>query len=363
MLYDFAASSPIALIALGTIVLCGTLGGLLMSFILINRARLQYQERRDERLIAKHEDSLFEILIGEQKRLDPRAYRFAVDQLRIAFSGSAVRALKETMVLLGRDLSGENMVLLHELYQDLRLDQPAIRMLQKGNWGDKITAVKELGHFGVTHAIPHLNDLTEDPHETVRGEAQCALLRLGGAAQLDFLATLNQPITRWQQIRLVNVLKRFDQDKLPDFQLYLTNPNESVTLFVLQLIRLYNQTHARDMVVEKLFDPRPTVQREAIKTVSGWLDQDVVELLMILYAEGAQPVHVSVVQALRQWMYDKDTRHFLEDVAENTEDYTLRMNALRSLKLLGGDEAIMPLSDTPDETIQRCVTHQLDHRI
>ena len=361
---DFTSSPPaIVLIAQSLIVLFAVLSGLLMSFIMINRIRLHYGERRDERLIAAYENEIFEILIGEQKRNDPRGYRYTVYRLRIAFSGTAIKALLETLVLLGRDLSGENASLLHELYQDLRLDQRALTILAEGPWHQKILAVKELGHFHVTHALPHLSELSEDPNPTLRTEAQCALLRLGGASRLDFLATLDQPLTRWQQMRITQILKGFDQDKLPDFHTYLTNPNEAVTLFVLKLIRVYNQTQARDKVVEKLFDPRLSIQRESIITVSNWLDQEVVDLLIALYNHGELTLHVPVVQSLRQWIYDKNTRTFLESVAQAADDYTLRMSALQSLKHLGGKEAIAPLNANFDEVGQRCIAHQLDDRI
>ena len=357
------AASPVALTAVGLIILYGVVSVLLLSYLLFNRGRLRHQEWRDQRLIATYEDQLFEILIGEQKRTDPRAYHFAVDRLRFAFAGSAVQALQREMVLLGRDLSGENLALLHELYQDLRMDQRAMYQLRYGTWHQKITAVKELGHFRVTHALPYLTDLSEDAHATLRGEAQCTLLRLGGVTYLNFLATVAQPLTRWQQIRLMNVLKRFPQDQLPNFQIYLSNPNESVTLFVLELIRVYNQTQEREAVIEKLFDERVSVQREAVRTVSGWLDQETVSLLLAMCDKGALPLHRSVVRALRQWTYDASTQTFLEDVAEHTEDYTLRMDALCSLKQLGGHQAIGALINTPDEAVQRCVVHQLDERI
>ena len=356
-------SSAIVRIACVLIVLFGGVAGLLMAFIVANRYLIQYRTWRNERLVAKFEDDIFGILIEEQKRLDPRAYRFTVDRLRIAFSGSAVEALKKNLMLLGRDWSGDNQAILQELYQDLRLDQQAIRMLQEGAWYQKIAAIKELSYFGVAHAVPHLIDLAEDAHPVLRGEAQCALLHLGGAAQLNFLATLDQPLTRWQQIRIVNVLNRYEQPSLPEFHTFLTNPNESVTLFVLELIRVYKQAQARDAVVDKLFDTRPAVQLEAIKTVAHWLDQDVVGLLITISADGIDPVNVSVVQALRQWVYDNNTRTFLETVAETANNYTLRMSALRSLKLLGGKEAIAPLAQVLDQQGQRCLDHQLDDRI
>lgn len=364
ILDNFTQPSSIVLIAVGLIVLYSVLTFVLMSFILINRTYLRYRERRDQRLVERHENEIFEILIGEQKRNDPRAYRYAVDRLRVAFSGSAIYALKEILFLLGRDFSGENADLLCELYQDLRLDQRAIQVLNEGRWYQKIGAIKELGHFHVTHASARLRDFTEDSHPILRDEAQCTLLRLGGASQLNFLATLDQPITQWQQIRINQVLKRSEQDELPEFHTYLANPNEQVLLFVLKLIRIYNQTQARDTVIDMLFDLSPTVQREAIRTVSGWLDREIVALLMTIYSEEEESMlHVSVVQALRQWSYDHNTRTFLENVAATTDDYTLRMNALRSLRLLGGNEAIIPLADTLDKAGQRCVNHQLDDLI
>lgn len=356
-------TSVVSLIAGGLILSYAIVAMALMCFILINKVVVHYQERRQERLIARYEDDILMMIVGELKRNDPRAYRFTVDRLRIAFRGSAITTLKDIMSLLARDLSGVNLRLLYELYQDLRLDQRAIQVLQEGTWYEKVKAVKELAHFEITHATPHLSPLTEDSCVTLRNEAQCALLRLGGASKLDFLATLDQPITAWQQIRIHRVLKRFPRERLPQFYTYLTNPNEHVILFVLKLIRVYDQTQAREAVVNMLFDQRPTIQQEAIRTVALWLDQEVLKLLINMYDDGDRMVRLPVVQAMQQWVYDQNTRIFLESIVETTRDYTLRMATLRSLKVLGGKKAIAPFMVILEGTSQRCVVHQLDDRI
>lgn len=355
--------SAIVLIAVGLIIFYGVVAVALMGFILVNRWKIQYREQRDEQLMAKYEEQILEILISEQKRTAPQAYRNTVDRLRLAFTGSALRSLQKNIVLLGRDISGESAFWLHELYKDLQLDQRAIETLKHGSSHQKVAAVKELGRFQITHALPQLSDLSRDRHTTLRNEAQCTLLRLGGASQLNFLATLDEPITQWQQMRITKELKHIDPQELPDFHTYLSNPNEHVVVFVLKLIRLFNQVQAREAVINMLFDNRPLVLLEAVKTATGWLDEEMVELLMAIYEENSPDVHISVTEALRQWIYDQNTRLFLENIASATDDYILRMSALRSLKMLGGKDAITPLKETLDEAGQRCVNHQLDDRI
>ncbi len=356
------APVTIVLIAVGLIAIYTAMTVLLMSYILFNRVRLRRQARRDEQLIARHETEIFEMILEGQKRTDPRTYRQAIDRLRAAFTGASQGALRELLTLLGRDFAGEGAETLHEFYQDMRLDMRATQILRDGRWDERTAAVKELAYFGVSHAIPQLHNLAEDKHPVLRTEAQCALLRLGGADQLDFLATLEAPITLWQQLRITNVLRRFGADQMPDFQKYLANPHASVTVFVLKMIHIYGQIQAREQVIERLFDNRPVVRQEAVNTIADWLDEETVEMLMTLYEDGSH-MHLSVVRALQQWTYDQPTRTFLENVVAQEPGYTLRMSALQSLKSLGGREAIAPLADTLDEAGQRYVVHQLDDRI
>lgn len=356
-------SSIIVFIAIGFVLFYGVLTVLLMSYIFFNRLLLQYRENRDERLIDKYEDQILDILINEQKRTDPRTYRHTLDRLRIAFSGSATRALLKNIVLLNRDMMGDSAILLQELYKDLRLDQRAIDLLKHGSWYQKLVAVKELGSFKIGYAIPQFSDLTESSRTNLRNEAQCALLLLGGPSQLEFLAILDESLTLWQQIRIIRIIKQFDPSSLPDFHIYLTNPNEQVILFVLKLIQIFNQSQAYRAVIDLLYDNRSQVQREAVRTISAWLDQEIVELLKFIFIEGESGVNVCIVRALQQWDYDRDTRIFLEGVVQTSSDYTLRMSSLHALKLLGGEQAIAPLQETLDEVGQRCVVHQLDHRI
>ncbi len=341
----------------------GLLTMLLMGYIFVNRGRVHHRQQKDESLIEEYEDEIIDILIGELKKNDPATYQDTVERLRIAFSGEAIQTLRKLMALLGRDMSGDNAFLLQELYTDLQLERRSVKTLNNGSWEQKVMAVKELGRFGVVHALPQLQSLAENPNKILRDEVQYTLLQLGGASQFEFLTTLNEPLTPWQQIRITEVFRLLDPQDLPDFQVYLSNQYEEVTIFLLKLIKFFDQTQAREAVVDQLFDERPLVKLEAVNTLAGWLDEETVELLIILYEESGLNIRIAITKALQQWTYDQNTRYFLEGVLEETQEYTLCMSALQSLKKLGGEEAIIQLLDTTSVLNNRYIAHQLDERI
>jgi len=67
-----------------------------------------------------------------------------------------------------------------------------------------------------------------------------------------FLDEIKTPLSEWDQINLIEILQKFDDQQICDITPWLKSANDTVVLFALKLARIYNQFEVMDTLIDLL---------------------------------------------------------------------------------------------------------------
>ena len=148
----------------------------------------------------------------------------------------ARQVLLDEIIKLYKDLIGSPADNLRQLYLNFGLDTDSMKKLKDHRWHIKAKGIKEISQMNIKGGYVELYKLINHSNQTLRMEAQLALVRLVNFDALRFLDDAKYPISEWQQINLLGVLSSLQNQNLPDFSRWLKSKNESVVLFALKMI-------------------------------------------------------------------------------------------------------------------------------
>lgn len=255
--------------------------GLLIAILLERKRRLERREARIRSLVYRVlEKALFESLdAGEDSLPVSRSLeRLAARRhLRPLFSRQLCQARK--------DLKGEAGLNLQRLYEQFGLQQDALKRLRSRHWHRRAAAVKELYLMDQRQCGSLIEPLTRHPNEYLRMEAQTCMLHFLGPEGLRFLEGLKLPVSEWQQIQLLGQLQEMHPETIPGLEGFLGSPNPSIRCFALKLTGSFQQHSLLTRAGLLLRDPVPAVQREALRCLSHFYDEEVVQLLLESYKD------------------------------------------------------------------------------
>ena|SRR5579863_2191248 len=138
--------------------------------------------------------------------------------------------------------AGANIV---RLYTQLGLPADSLRKLAAPAWHRQAQGVQELALMEQRSQVARIYRLTNAQNETVRMEAQAAIVQLYGFEGLRFLDVLVRPLSEWQQIHLLRLLSRKSGTPSGKVLEWLRAPNASVRDFARKLIADH---HLEDML-------------------------------------------------------------------------------------------------------------------
>jgi hypothetical protein len=162
-----------------------------------------------------------------------------------------------------RSITGISADNLKHLYVQLGLDKYAFEKLASNKWHIKAKAIQELTVMDMHEYLEQISTYADDKNDLVRMEAQSALVQFNGFEGLNFLDTLNSPISNWHQIKLLQQLSQLAPANV-DMSSWFTTTNSSVIIFTLKLARVYQRFDLYHEIVSCLDHEDPTVRYEAI---------------------------------------------------------------------------------------------------
>ncbi len=146
---------------------------------------------------------------------------------------------------------------------------------------------------------------TNSKNKDVRIEAQTALLQWYGFKGLRFLDVVTFPITEFQQLKLLELLRQLPFTGFGNLSKWLSSSNDTVVNFALKLAEHYKQVQIHKEAVQCLKHKNESVRVQAVKTLVRIGDSGTAELLTVAY---------------------------------QNERFTNRLNILKELPKLAGDE-------------------------
>lgn len=286
-------------------------------------------------LAAKRKDYLINTRI--QKILDPWISRALLEDSLVDYrsyiTAGVLRYLKnaknrqftiEQLIDSRKNLTGLAADNIIKLYTTLELDNDSIRKLHSKVWHNKAKGIYELYMMNQVRMQDEILKYTNSKNEYLRMEAQTAIIGFLGFDGLSFLNTLTNPLTEWQQIKLLEQLKTLNLvDEIAYLSDWLDSSNETVVLFALKLTDIYQQMQVHSHVVNCLKSNNEKVRRQAIKTLARIADDTTVNILIRHYEEETQGNKKAILRNMAIIAQDTELDFFLAQLQDPDDNLKL----------------------------------------
>ena len=254
--------------------------------------------------------------------------------------------LKEILLDLQKDLSGDSRHRIFKLYQDLELHFDAFKKLKSWRWELVSKGILELTQMRVLAAYGFIKKFINDKRGVVRKQAQIATVTLKHEGISYFLDTAKYGISEWQQLKLLDVLRDFEDFTPPRFKAWLTSKNRDVVLFALRLIKHYNQNDANKSLIELVKHKNNQIKSEAIQCIKDFGVFEAVYILKSVFKNCNVDIKLQILDTISSLGKVEDIE-FLETIVKKESNFLVKSKAISTIN------AIVPETYVPTEGIDK----------
>jgi hypothetical protein len=220
----------------------------------------------------------------------------------------------DELILCKKNFSGSVAENIIALYIRLGLKKESLKKLgSNNNWHIRARGIQELYLMDQADVLKTIYKNTNSTNEFVRMEAQTGVIHLTGFPGLRFLDVISYPLTEWQQLKLLEQLRRYPKkedlsEKIPG---WLQSKNITVVMFALKLADEYQQFAVRAHVINSLVHPLKEVRSQSIKTLVRLADENTAGILLGYFNKEHAANQVFILDALQTLATEKETDFLL----------------------------------------------------
>lgn len=327
---------------------------ILLIIILLNRLRMEKEERLQQYLMEKYQSLIIDYLFGNA---NPDEFR------SIASDTYRRQILIDQMIDVSVNLKGDEAKKLLSLYKHLGLDRDSITRAYDRRWHKKIKGFRELAFMNIKDANEAIYKALNSSNEILRMEAQIALVRLSDDNPFEFLSHLTRPFSLWEQITLHELIVQHEI-LVPSFKKWLTSPNDTVVMFALRMIREFKQSQAEADIKNSLLHPSSSIRCLAVQVAGDLGMSSTLETLKHMYKNQDYNICLEIVRSMGK-MPDVSMMGFLKLVLDKEDDVQLQIEATKAIENMGeeGVKALVKLMKSEYKNYNIIVRHVLDRRI
>lgn len=306
----------------------------LISYLFILRRSLRIKENIKSKLQLLYETELITYLYAENEEESVNLERVGIiEKMKINSSNKFQRRIIiEIMEKLRNEISGEMSDLIKELYIKTGLINFAIGKLSHKKWYIKSIGIKELTSFQIEEVYDKVVLHINHPKKEVRNLVQLYLINLFHFKGLDFLNDLKAPLSEWDQIQLLEILQKFDDQSIPNISKWLNSSNDSTVFFALKLAKIYNQFEVIEDLIQLLSHKNIEVRIETIGLLGYFQVPEAKKHLMPTYETLSLDEQIAFFKLLEVVFDDNDEAFVIENVTN--ENFEIKVSAIKILKVL-----------------------------
>lgn len=294
--------------------------------------------RHNEKVVVKYQkeyelDLITYLYAGnEEEEISPEQHQI-IEKLKIrAVDKFKRRVIVSTLLRLRNEISGEMAESIQKLYHNTGLISYALSRLKRKKWYVVAKGIRELTQFHVKEVHDEIAIHVNHPKREVRNEAQLYLVTLFHFEGLKFLTILQTQLSEWDQIQLLEVLQRFDEQEIPDIIPWLKSSNDSVVVFALKLAKIYNQFEVKEVLIELLGHKREKIRIDAIDALSHLQVGEAKYDLKNNFNKLNIDEQIAFFRMLEN-LYESTDESFLIEQIQH-ENFEIKLSALKILKVL-----------------------------
>ncbi|MFA9188518.1 hypothetical protein AAGV33_09975 [Flavobacterium sp. FBOR7N2.3] len=310
---------------------------LLVIYLKNLRDRLRIKGRIEATYKKKYESDLIEYLYGGDDKNITEEQQKIVHYLKKSAENRLKRKLIiATFLKLKNEISGETADAIQNLYYQTGLINSATSKLKSKKWDSVARAIKELTLFEIKEAHDEIIQLINHPKKEVRNEIQKYLVKLFRFDGLKFLNVLENPLSEWDQIQLLEILNKFNNLEVPDMNNWLRSTNNSVISFTLKLAKIYNQFSVKDEVMDLFNHPNIEIRIEAINAVVPLGIYEAVAILKEDYFTRSLDEQIAFFKMMEEMAMPDDIPFIREHIEH--ENFFIRISVMKTMNLITVDD-------------------------
>ena len=332
----------------------------LLIIILLNRGRMQREQKLKEYLKEEYQQKLMDYLFEEDK-LD-QAF---MDLERIASNKFNRQILIDQMIDLSINLKGEIKEVIKKLYLLLGLMKDSLEKAYSRKWHENVKGFRELAFMGIREANERIIESLNSNNEILRMEAQIAMVSLSDDNPYHFLHLMEKPLAIWEQITLHELLIQHNL-KVPAFKQWFESENISVLIFALEMVSWFKQKGAGSAIIRLFEHENDEVRRTAYKVCGEIRLKSSLPAMKKIYEGESNRNKLEILNAFARV---PEERHlsFLKSVLDMEEDVQLQILATKAMENTDepGISMLIKLMKSKSEykNYQIIIRHVLDGRI
>lgn len=235
----------------------------------------------------------------------------------------------DNLINIKKNISGAASINIMRIYEQLELKTDSLAKLNSPVTYKKCRGIYELYVMHQQETAPLLAKYTDSRNESVRMEAQTAVIAFYGFKGLSFLGTQTQPLNDWQQLKLLEQLHTFPPEEMPCLSVWLLSTNDSVKRFALKLADIYQKFEVHEQVSACLSSIDERVRFQAIATLGRIANEQTASILTSHYANETLGNKKNILKQLSLIGSTSELAFLLDKL--NESDDNLKLEAGRAI--------------------------------
>lgn len=215
---------------------------------------------------------------------------------------------------------GDNIV---KIYDQLGLDGDSRVKLENSRTYIQCKGIHELCVMEQKDHLTRVYRLTNSQDKDVRLEAQTAVIQWYGFRGLRFLDVVTYPISEFQQLKLLELLRPLKFTGLPKLASWIQSKNDTVADFALKLAEHYKQTQVHDEAAACLSHPSEAVRTQAVKTLAAIPKDGTADLISGIYRNESFTNQLNILAELQKIAGESQKEFLLSQLKEGHEKIKL----------------------------------------
>ncbi|WP_400263428.1 hypothetical protein ACFX5U_10570 [Sphingobacterium sp. SG20118] len=270
----------------------------------------------------------------------------------------------DLLVTSERKFSGAAREEITHLFHKFNLEEEAWRNLRKRKSYLIAGGIQELTAMRVIRALPDFTAMLTHAEKQVYQEAQYGVVSFIGVEGLHFLDYLVQPLSDWQQLRLLNSITEIPNPELLNINLWLTSDSSSVIIFALRLIRKFQLLSFYIPVMKLLIHDVVAVRVQAVRTLQAFENNDTINQLIASFPNQPQEVQIAILKVFKL-SRSMQSEGFLKTQLWEHPDTAIKIWSAEVLVALGQRQYLRDIAIDERTPIQykQIINHALQEKV
>ena len=305
----------------------------LLIYINLSRFTKIIRDFIKEKLTAKYQNKIVELIYYFEETEDENGIMdfYNKNAKRYQF---ARNIFFDELFLLYKTTQGKINEHIRRTFQKIGIKKDVTYYLHHRKWSRKVHGLRLIAKLGYTNEKEYIKQLIFSKNKNLRMEAQLTLAHISNAQNpLFFLAEINNPISKWEQINLLDFYKK-ERKSIGNITNLFQSKNESVVEFAIFCVGIFQDFTYFENVSKLVCHENTKIKVAAINALALFQEKESSSVIMKAYTtELPLQAKIEIINALGK-IGNWDSIGFLKELFAAQESKEIKIAILKSTNLI-----------------------------